>query len=88
MVSALPVTAKVRSVALCSSDTPVHFACNVKSAVWPWVYGNETCVPVSSAAANQPAKVQPVLVGLVGAVLRVVAVVVVPEVTADPPLEL
>ena len=52
------------------------------------MYGNETCVPVSSAAANQPAKVQPFLVGLVGAVLRVVAVVVVPEVTADPPLEL
>ena len=45
-------------------------------------------MPVKSAAAYQPAKVQPVLVGLVGAVLRVVAVVVDPAVTADPLFEL
>ena len=45
-------------------------------------------MPDRSAAAYQPAKVQPVLVGLVGAGLRVVAVVVDPAVTTDPPFEL
>lgn len=45
-------------------------------------------MPVRSAAAYQPTKVQPVLVGLVGAVLSVVAVVVDPAVTSDPPFAL
>ena len=45
-------------------------------------------MPLKSAAANHPSKVHPVLVGGVGAAARVVAVVVVPFDTAEPPFEL
>ena len=52
------------------------------------MYGNETLAPFRFMSANQPAKLYPARVGSVGADTKVVSVVVEPEVTNEPPLEL
>ena len=65
-----------------------HLAKRVKSEVLPWVYGKEITVADESPSSTQPRKLNPSLVGGVGALEIDAAVWVVIEDTEDPPPEL
>jgi hypothetical protein len=64
-------------------DAKVHWAYNVKSTVWPCMYGKLMVVP-PLAATNQPLNVYPACTGLPG-FETVPPVVVDPFETALPP---